>query len=476
MNHPQQTPIITGELQNSTTAISPEELALEWEQCCMRYSNDVLSLVQQVVIKHKEHLATCFYDRMMEDPSASFFLSDQLVHSKLHTTMQKWMVRVFSAALDRHYEDVVLYQEKIGEVHARIGIPTHLVMRGARALNHGLAQLLIDAEPALASSALVYANDVSQLAIEIMCHAYATFHDRNARSEESYRHFAIAQNIGSEKDKQRAALLDWENQLMFEMTMNPSNTLMPTLSQSEFGLWFLHKASHMFEGAEDVENIMHYIHQIDQTIASLAVAKTNAPTLEALRTIRDQSKAIAYLMNGLFEQASALESGRDALTNLLNRKFLHVIINREITYARKNGTGLAVLMLDVDHFKRVNDTYGHDGGDAVLHHLGALMVSAVRGSDYIFRLGGEEFLIVLTDTDQQNAVKIAENLRRRAQIERIHTQNGQDIGITVSIGVAMHSGHPDYMRLLKAADQALYQAKDSGRNQIVLHKDVPQLA
>jgi diguanylate cyclase len=474
MNHPQTTVLSQGEARHTTT-ISPEALADEWRQSCERYPQDILSLVKEMVTTHKAALATCFYDHMMQDPSASFFLSDKLVKSKLHTTMQTWMTMVFSAASNQSYHDVVLYQEKIGEVHARIGIPTHLVMRGARALNQGIFRLLVNADEHQRTAAVTYITDVSNLAIEIMCHAYATFHDRNARSEESYRQFAISQNIGSEKERQRAALLDWENQLMFEMTINAGNTQIPTLSNAEFGLWFLHKASHMFEGSADVATIQEYIRQIDLTIAEVTASGSTSAAITALKSIREQSKAIAFLLSGLFEQASALESGRDTLTNLLNRKYLHVIMNREIGYARRNGTGLAVLVVDVDHFKKVNDSYGHDNGDIVLHHLSTVMTMAIRGSDYIFRLGGEEFLIVLTDISQNNALQVADNLRRRIQNEVIRTSDGTQMQVTLSIGLAMHNGHPDYLRLLKAADQALYKAKHNGRNQVVVHTDnIPQ--
>lgn len=470
MNSPEHLALVPTDTPE-TPPIAQHALADEWQSICGRYTEPVLALTREIVLANKAHLATCFYDHMMQDAAASFFLSDQLVKTKLHTTMQTWMDMVFSAAIDKSFPAVVSYQEKIGQVHARIGIPTHLVMRGARALNRGVFELLNDVAPDVRTAAVTYAIEISNLAIEIMCHAYSTSHERNARSEESYRLFAITQNIGSEKERQRAALLDWENQLLFEITLNTEHVKLPKLSQSEFGLWFLHKASHMFEGTNDVETIQAAIRKIDDIIDTVSSQQSSLTPIQALRDIREQSKAIAYLLSGLFEQASALESGRDTLTNLLNRKYLHVIMNREISYARKHETGLAVLVLDVDHFKQVNDTFGHDNGDIVLHHLATMMMMAVRGSDYIFRLGGEEFLIVLTDIHPDNALRIAEKLRHRAETENISASDGRRIPVTISIGLAMHNGHPDYMRLLKSADQALYKAKHNGRNQTVIHTE-----
>lgn len=127
-----------------------------------------------------------------------------------------------------------------------------------------------------------------------------------------------------------------------------------------------------------------------------------------------------------------------------------------------------MLLLDIDHFKRVNDQHGHDAGDRVLQSLASVLVNQMRASDFVFRYGGEEFLVVLGEVDVARAESIAEMLRQRVASADILLAANQSIKITVSIGVAAFDGHPDYQRLVERADKALYDAKHGGRNRCVL--------
>ncbi len=104
------------------------------------------------------------------------------------------------------------------------------------------------------------------------------------------------------------------------------------------------------------------------------------------------------------------ESGRYALTQLFNRRYLETILNYEIEFNIKQGSQFAVLYIDIDHFKRINDLYGHDRGDLVLAEIADLLLKSVRAGDYVFRYGGEEFLVVLTNTTALHAKDIAEKL------------------------------------------------------------------
>ena len=271
------------------------------------------------------------------------------------------------------------------------------------------------------------------------------------------------------KERQRAALLDWENQLMFDLAIGNLTGTLPQLAGSEFGLWFRHKASHAFQGSPESASILDYITQIDEELKVIATLDDAAGRLGKLHQIREQTRSIKFLLDSLFEQANDLEAGRDVLTRLLNRKFLPVVMAKEVLYARQSNNTFGVLAIDVDHFKRINDTHGHDAGDQILQQVGALLASNTRGGDYAFRLGGEEFLLVLVDIDTNKALAAAEKLRERIAREHFRLSSGEVLQVTVSIGMAVHDGHPDYERLLQQADQALYQAKHGGRNRCVLY-------
>jgi diguanylate cyclase len=161
-----------------------------------------------------------------------------------------------------------------------------------------------------------------------------------------------------------------------------------------------------------------------------------------------------------------LNTGMDTLTRLLNRRYLETILRRQTDISMKQGFPYSILILDLDHFKQVNDTYGHEIGDAVLKQFSELLLLSVRSSDFIFRYGGEEFLIVLSNVDRQKAGNIAEKIRQKCEDHVFQLPTHQPIRKTCSIGVASYSGHPDFKRIIQQADLAMYEAKAHGRNQV----------
>jgi diguanylate cyclase (GGDEF)-like protein len=156
----------------------------------------------------------------------------------------------------------------------------------------------------------------------------------------------------------------------------------------------------------------------------------------------------------------------DFLTSLNNRRNFLELSTKEIKRAQRYVFPLAVFMFDVDHFKLVNDTYGHDIGDKVLKELAELSRENVREGDILGRLGGEEFAVTLPHTEREHAERAAERLREAVANHKIITEQ-EELSVTISIGVVMMQGEGSIDALLKTADEALYQAKEQGRNCIV---------
>jgi two-component system, cell cycle response regulator len=159
----------------------------------------------------------------------------------------------------------------------------------------------------------------------------------------------------------------------------------------------------------------------------------------------------------------------DALTGLFNRRYMENHLGTLVEQAGVRGKPLAVLALDIDHFKSINDTYGHDAGDDVLRDFALRIKRSIRGIDLACRCGGEEFIIVMPETDMAVATTVAERLRRRIATEPFAISEGtRTIPVTLSIGIATLRGRDDTpASLLKRADQALYRAKRDGRNRVV---------
>jgi diguanylate cyclase (GGDEF)-like protein/PAS domain S-box-containing protein len=162
------------------------------------------------------------------------------------------------------------------------------------------------------------------------------------------------------------------------------------------------------------------------------------------------------------------QSIRDPLTGLLNRRFMEEALEREVVRATRMATTVSVVAVDLDHFKRFNDTFGHEGGDLVLREVGAVLSRVAQGDNLACRLGGEELLLILPDIALEEAMALSEKLRRK--IEKLSVvHRGQQLGkITASFGVAEYPRHGDSQReVLRAADRALYGAKSAGRNCVV---------
>jgi two-component system, cell cycle response regulator len=159
----------------------------------------------------------------------------------------------------------------------------------------------------------------------------------------------------------------------------------------------------------------------------------------------------------------------DALTGLFNRRYMENHLGTLVEQAGARGKPLAVLVLDIDYFKSVNDTHGHDAGDDVLRDFALRIKRSIRGIDLACRYGGEEFVIVMPETDMAVAAMVAERLRRRIAAEPFAINQGQrSILVTLSIGIASLRGEDgNAASLLKRADQALYRAKRDGRNRVV---------
>jgi diguanylate cyclase (GGDEF)-like protein/PAS domain S-box-containing protein len=175
------------------------------------------------------------------------------------------------------------------------------------------------------------------------------------------------------------------------------------------------------------------------------------------------------IANIRLREALRTQSVRDALTGLYNRRYLEEILEREVRRATRASQSLGVLMIDLDHFKNFNDTYGHDAGDAVLRETGASLTKGIRAEDFVCRFGGEEFVVILPTANVEAACARAERLRLKMK-ELTVLHQGKSMGmLTISVGVAVFPEHGSSPKeLMAAADAALYEAKRNGRDQIAV--------
>lgn len=221
----------------------------------------------------------------------------------------------------------------------------------------------------------------------------------------------------------------------------------------------------------------HHLHiaQFEQRVTSRDAVDLREidRTLSLLRRLTsDLGGASSQIDEQLVELKVLAESRVDALTGIANRRSFDEQIHSSLTRYRNRGQRFALAMLDVDHFKGINDKFGHLTGDKVLQHTARLMVDGTRVLDHVMRIGGDEFAIVMVDTDMADAGRAVERIRRAVEQALIETGE-HSTQVTISAGVVVVQPDDTTESLLQRADAALYEAKQQGRNRTHLHTDDP---
>jgi diguanylate cyclase (GGDEF)-like protein len=214
---------------------------------------------------------------------------------------------------------------------------------------------------------------------------------------------------------------------------------------------------------DNFHQILNRFPVVSLQLLSILTARLRQADEERSQELLPVNDQTVQIIQELREQAS-----RDALTGLYNRRYLEENLGQQVLRAVREGSSLSILMMDIDHFKHVNDTYGHPAGDKVLQTLAALLQSCIRVDDIPCRYGGEEFCVLMPGATIAIASERAEHIRQAIQDMAIHDQ-GQEIRVTLSVGVSAYPQHGSSgEELLACADRALYQAKGTGRNRVIV--------
>ncbi|WP_437889386.1 diguanylate cyclase [Phytobacter sp. V91] len=446
-------------------------LLREWQDLLRQTSLDVHEILSALSDEEIHHLVNLFYDYMLTHKESALFLSTEQVSTRLSHSMFNWLRTVLGSTAE-DVPELLAKQREIGIVHARIGLPIDLVARGARKIKDELYRLLKAKEtiPApLLSDILCFSSLAMDIAIEAMTVSYSPNYQSSMHAQEQYRLLSIYDDVNVERERQIGSLTHWENQFIYNIATGLPIADVVFLETSEFGMWFAHKGKHLLGNPELLAKMDGLLKQVDDHIAS-ALPKESLPAtderMRLLQSVRQYVGQIQLLLAAMFDALVKLENGKDSLTQLMNRRFIPTIIRREISLALNSAKPFVLAMLDIDHFKKINDRYGHNAGDVTLKTIAATIYDHFRSSDYVFRYGGEEFMVLLVESDLSQAGIILEALRRKIAGLTIVVSPEAQFEVTVSIGMAEFDYHPDYKRLIDKADRALYVAKNSGRNRI----------
>lgn len=447
----------------------------EWKAIIDVTPASVIKLVFELFNGRIHELLRNYKNYLVAEPALSKLLHTEEMRSQWILVFEEWVRQLFNM----QFVDVqhfVREQSELGKKLSRIGYPPHAVSKSLRMINSWILLNILSEDWSKQEKiqAVTYVNNLIGLSSEIRNHGYMKSISDQTRLDESYRFSVIGNNVAMERERQRAFLTEWERNVL-AWFYNPSELGLQRLSQSEFGMWFIHKASLMFEGAPKLKSISDSMTKIDlQILPNLEMTPYDdrAAIGTQFNLIQNDLVKIKFVMNEIFDSHIELDNARDSLTRLLNRRFMHTVLSREIVLQKRVGSvGFAVLIIDLDHFKKVNDTYGHTAGDVALQKIAALITDSVKPSDFVFRYGGEEILLTLVEVNREMVTQVAESLRARIEQAQIQIPSGEHITLTASIGGALAKGKFDYESVVAQADQALYQAKNSGRNRFILHSD-----
>ncbi|MCG8615012.1 MAG: GGDEF domain-containing protein [Desulfobacterales bacterium] len=435
----------------------------------------LLALIGPELQSKAAAIAETFYSHMLHHPESAPFLNHDIVEKKLKASMTQWIDHLFKPRKTREEIDgFIQRQVEVGTRHARINIPLTAINIGTTVLKKEFFRHVVASSISRdrLGDAIILIDEIIDHTMAVINHVYLGELVQDARDRQSLKMHAIGVDMALQTESLRSALFDWHRQILrvlIDPKVNPDK--IPSIRKTDFGLWVFHKADLMFPGLEEVVKLKNYVTRIDTAISAAITHRTEgwSKAIETLLSEVDDHVTGATSVLGLItERSLAMETGRDSLTKLFNRRFLRGVLQNEVETSIKTGERFAIIIADIDHFKKINDTYGHDGGDAVLKQMAEILLETVRAGDYVFRYGGEEFLIVVNSVNSIHGLNVAEKLHGAIGRHRFILPGSEEIRITASLGVSIHDGHPDYSRIVSRADEALYEAKQSGRDKCVL--------
>ncbi len=430
----------------------------------------LLESIQSIIAPKSQEIADSFFLKLSSFPKVDEFLGHKDVKERFSRIVAEWLVALFRPSTDREIDDFIDYQKKIGTIHARINVSMNLVNLASGILKKECYRRIMESPSIVINQqvdAVVLMGDLLDISASLINGSFVENSILHERNIQSLRMHYAGQNLVIECERVRSSLFDWMRKALTFIYEEGGNGMPESLQveSSDFGQWVRYKLELYFAGVEEADRLYKQMEKISEVFKkSMATRKGDVGDFKAsINDLNDSVTQASILISSLSEQTQEADHSRDPLTRVFNRRYLPAIMQQTIRISSSINSSFAIILLDVDHFKMINDRNGHNAGDDILVELAEIFLASVRVSDYIFRYGGEEFLVLLTDVNREAAIKVSENIRK-AVAEHPFMINEGKIPVTVSGGVAISDGHPDYSKVISRADAALYRAKDIGRN------------
>ncbi len=435
--------------------------------------NDITGIGE--ILKDQLHeIAEVFYNELLKIPETSIILKNTTIDRTLHNTITDWIKSVFTNYSESELESLIERQKKVGTVHATINVNLNYFNHGIGILKDEIYRRLRKkiSDDHRFSEAVLIVGELFDIYISIISESYFLNELLYESNQLSLKVKGLSQNTAIECERLRSMLMEWSRNALIFLYQSPEikEKNIPLLQYSNFGLWVIYKSDFLSHALNVSSELKQHISEIDSALFQAVKFRMKNKTdkfANAVTILNDAVTKSSWFISTIVDQAIEIDTGMDPLTRLFNRRYLSTILRRQTEICNKQGLPYSILLIDLDHFKKINDEFGHDNGDRVLEQFSKLLLESVRASDFIFRYGGEEFLIVMGNVDQNEAIIASEKIREKCDNQTFELTNNKSIHLTCSIGIAVHDGHPDYNRMVKKADLALYDAKNQGRNRAI---------
>lgn len=419
--------------------------------------------VSEVVRVSARAHAARFYDVMLEQPNARFYLDQETVSRRLHSALERWLVSIFPAEpldIERAFATLL----DIGAIHARIQIPVLLIMKGFREIKAAIIERLRHVRLAQIDTADAYrfVSSLMDLALAVMMVAYMQASERSVRSDEAFRLFALGKDLAAERERQRAALAEWAQQIFFEMQTSHEMSKVAPLGQSEFGLWFLHRANLFFSHSGEYGAIAGAINMVDSLIERLRTGMPPAERVASMLSIKVAVDRIGSLLAMLFDQSAETDRTRDPLTRLLNKRFLATVLLREIEIQKVSRRPFSLVLFEINKLDQITRDLGLAGADSVIQQTASMLFNFARTSDSVFRMGQGTFLVIRVEADAARATTFATSVADRYSATHFTVEGNPFFDNSLTFAVVEHDGHPDPRHLIMRAERALRERNPGG--------------
>ncbi|UAA39762.1 GGDEF domain-containing protein [Paraneptunicella aestuarii] len=437
------------------------------------FGEHIVNYVSDILKPKAESIAATFYRELSHEAESSFFLDNEKVEKQLKFSFTRWAETIFSLKKDFDKEGFYQLHNDIGTIHARIGVPMELVDYGMQIVKDYSFQLYLNsADNKYHAEGVVYINKLLDACLSVINQSYVNRSMVDERNAQALRLKMASSDLSLECERIRSEMIAWSREIItFYASGNISAMrAIADVRHTNCGLWFVHKAGLYFPDSPELEQIGALLDDINGYVQARFVmeeCQCNEQAGVVINGLNVKVNEVCWLLEQVSDKNSKETNSKDPLTQLLSRRFVDGIFKREIALCEKQKERFGLLMIDIDNFKLVNDTYGHQVGDRVLRDVSSNILHNVRPTDFCFRYGGEEILVLLSAVDKQGVLQKAEQIRQCIESHITCISEHKSLRVTVSIGVAVYDGHPDYQHTINEADMNLYRAKNNGKNMTV---------